>query len=181
MRDGKISVKRVFGIDPATRGFGFAVLEGPEDLLDWGVRETRSGNEARLLAAVSRLIDTYQPDVVVLEDVLADGSRRCQRVRRLILNIRVIASSKRLAAVSCSRNSVREAFARQNRRVTKYQIATAIAGRFRELAPRLPPLRKPWMSEDYRMAIFDAAALALTFYAQKNAGISGTISVGRAA
>jgi hypothetical protein len=29
-----------------------------------------------------------------------------------------------------------------------------------ELGHRLPPKRKPWMSEDYRMGIFDAVALA---------------------
>jgi hypothetical protein len=33
-----------------------------------------------------------------------------------------------------------------------------------ELAPRLSRFRKPWMSEDYRMSIFDAVALALTFF-----------------
>jgi len=34
--------------------------------------------------------------------------------------------------------------------------------RFPELAPRLPRFRKPWMSEDYRMSIFDAVAFGLT-------------------
>jgi hypothetical protein len=40
----------------------------------------------------------------------------------------------------------------------------AIAKRFPELALRLPRFRKPWMSEDYRMSIFDAAGFALAFY-----------------
>jgi hypothetical protein len=47
---------------------------------------------------------------------------------------------------------------------TKYEIAVAIAQRFPELAPRLPRFRKPWMSEDYRMSIFDAVALAIAFF-----------------
>ena len=46
----------------------------------------------------------------------------------------------------------------------KQEIAIAIAEHFPELAPRLPRSRKPWMSEDYRMSIFDAVALALTFF-----------------
>jgi len=29
---------------------------------------------------------------------------------------------------------------------------------------RLPRFRKPWMSEDYRMSIFDAVALAIAFF-----------------
>jgi len=47
---------------------------------------------------------------------------------------------------------------------TKHEIAHAVAQQLPELAPRLPRFRKPWMSEDYRMAIFDAAALALTYF-----------------
>jgi hypothetical protein len=33
-----------------------------------------------------------------------------------------------------------------------------------ELASRLPPKRKPWKSEDSRMDIFDAMALAVVFW-----------------
>jgi hypothetical protein len=44
----------------------------------------------------------------------------------------------------------------------KNQIAQSIAARFPELTRYLPPERKPWMSEDLRMAIFDAVAPAWT-------------------
>ena len=47
---------------------------------------------------------------------------------------------------------------------TKHEIATTIAQQLPELGGRLPPRRKPWMSEPEAMAIFDAVALALTFY-----------------
>jgi len=47
---------------------------------------------------------------------------------------------------------------------TAEAIAMAIAKRFPELAPRLPRFRKPWMSEDYRMSIFDAVGLGLAFF-----------------
>jgi hypothetical protein len=50
---------------------------------------------------------------------------------------------------------------------TKQEIAVAIAKRFPELAPRLPRFRKPWMSEDYRMSIFDAVGFGLTFFEWK--------------
>jgi hypothetical protein len=43
----------------------------------------------------------------------------------------------------------------------KNQMARFIAGRFPELARHVPPERKPWMSEDERMAMFDAAAMCL--------------------
>jgi hypothetical protein len=44
----------------------------------------------------------------------------------------------------------------------------AIAKRFPELALRLPRFRKPWMSEDYRMSIFDAAAFGLAYFRSRN-------------
>ena len=51
---------------------------------------------------------------------------------------------------------------------TKYQIATTIAERLPELAPRLPPFRKPWLSEDYRMSIFDAVSFPVAFFYFEN-------------
>jgi hypothetical protein len=51
---------------------------------------------------------------------------------------------------------------RMDGRGTKHALAEIIAKRFpEELGSRLPPKRKPWMSEDSRMNIFDAVALAL--------------------
>ena len=41
---------------------------------------------------------------------------------------------------------------------------TAIVERLPELTPWRPPFRKPWMSESHRASIFDAAALALTYF-----------------
>ena len=49
------------------------------------------------------------------------------------------------------------------------QIATALADRFAELRPVLPPKRKFYESEDYRTSIFDAAALGVAYFdRQKN-------------
>jgi hypothetical protein len=40
-----------------------------------------------------------------------------------------------------------------------------LAQRFPELAAKLPPKRKIWQSEDYRMSIFDAASLGVAYFA----------------
>ena len=40
------------------------------------------------------------------------------------------------------------------------------AEQFPELLSILPPKRKPWQSEDYRMGIFDAAAIGIAYLAQ---------------
>jgi len=54
---------------------------------------------------------------------------------------------------------------------TKDGVAEIIAKQFPdELGSRLPPQRRPWTSEDYRMGIFDAMALALAFRKVKKQG-----------
>src|SRR5207237_8486309 len=78
---------RVLAIDPSTRGFGFSVLEGPDRLIDWGVKETKKNKSARTLKLIEDLIDRYQPSAIVVEDYAGKGSRRCRRIERLINDI----------------------------------------------------------------------------------------------
>jgi hypothetical protein len=47
---------------------------------------------------------------------------------------------------------------------TKQKIAEMIAKQIPALNLYVPPERKPWMSEDPRMGIFDAAALAWMYF-----------------
>ena len=52
-----------------------------------------------------------------------------------------------------------------DRALSKHEIAEILAKRFpEELGSRLPPKRRPWMSEDSRMDIFDAVAMGVTFF-----------------
>jgi hypothetical protein len=54
--------------------------------------------------------------------------------------------------------------------ITKQKIAEAIAKHIPALGLYVPPARKPWMSENARMGIFDAAALARLFFHSINSG-----------
>jgi Holliday junction resolvasome RuvABC endonuclease subunit len=158
---------RVLAIDPSTRGFGFAVLEGPNRLIDWGVKETKKNKNARTLKLIEDLIDRYQPSVIVVEDYEEKGSRRCQRIGELINDISKLAAKRKIRVRSFSRLKVKQAFS-ESGASNKHEIALDIAKRFPELVPRLPRFRKPWMSEDYRMSIFDAVAFAIIFFDLRN-------------
>jgi hypothetical protein len=169
-------MKRVLALDPIRKGFGFAVLEGPRDLIDWGLKGTSRWEEARerwCLRQVADLIDFYQPDRVVIEDCLDSRSRRAQTSRRLIERMCVVARERDVVGRRISRAELRRAFAPEGAG-TKYKMALAVAARFPELAWRVPPIRKPWMSEDARMGIFDAVALALAFFSQQRAHQHGS-------
>lgn len=151
---------RILAIDPVSRGLGIAVLESPHLPIDWGVKDLRSRTEHRTLDLIENLIEGYQPDVVVLEDTLHPACRRCVRIRSLIDAIRVRATSRRIRTERISRESVYQALGVR----TKYEAARKVATLLVELAPSLPPPRKPWMNEDPRMSIFDATAFALAYY-----------------
>jgi Holliday junction resolvasome RuvABC endonuclease subunit len=157
---------RVLAIDPSVRGLGFAILEGPNQLIDWGVKETKTDKKRRSLKLVDELIEQYRPIVIVVEDYEAKGSRRCRRVKALIADISKLAAKKRVKVRKFSRLKVKQTFSGAGAS-NKYEIAVAIANRFPELAPRLPRFRKPWMSEDYRMSIFDAVGLGIIFFTPK--------------
>src|SRR5438552_487623 len=101
---------RVLAIDPSTRGFGFAILEGAEKLIDWGVKETKKNKNAKSLNLVDELIELYQPRVIVVEDYEGKGSRRCDRVSELIEDISKLASKKKIRVRSFSRAKVKQAF-----------------------------------------------------------------------
>lgn len=151
----------VLAIFPSTRGFGYAVLEGPTSLLDWGVKGARGGRKnAQSLQRVRELFAFYRPDVLVLEDYEGQGSRRAKRIQQLIDAVAALAEKEKVVTAFFSRVEVRTCFGL----TTKRQIAEAVARNFPELEPRLPPVRRIWMSEDVRMNIFDAAALAMTFF-----------------
>lgn len=138
------------------------MLEGPERLIDYGVKKVRGDKNSACLKRITDLIGRYRPDVIILGNPTSDGCRRALRVQGLIQEILKLASSKRIKARSISRSQIIKAFSSAGI-FTEHQIASSVAERLPELALRLPPPRKPWMGEDERMSIFDAVALALTF------------------
>jgi len=154
---------RILAIDPASNGFGFAVLEGPTALIDWGVKHASGDQNRKYLEQAAKLIARYQPEVLVVEDTRAKGSRRRSRACELIENLLAPASAQYLRTWRVSRRKVQLSFSKSGP-ATKRQVAVALTERFPELEPHLPPVRKPWISEDERMSIFDAMAFALTFY-----------------
>jgi len=110
---------------------------------------------------VEELIAHYQPGVMVFEDHSAKDCRRSVRIRTLSKQMIDLATSRTVRIALFSRQQVRRVFFADGQG-TKHALAEILAKRFpEELGFRLPPKRRPWMSEDYRMDLFDAVALAL--------------------
>jgi Holliday junction resolvasome RuvABC endonuclease subunit len=155
--------KHVLAIDPTSRGFGYAFFEGRFNLIDWGTKQVKVTGNIRCIFQIREIIQRFNPDVIVLEEPRGMGSRRCHRIGKLIDTIHALAAKHHIPTRCFSRGMVKKYFDKYNAR-TKYQIAIVISSQLPELESRLPRFRKPWMSEDERMSIFDAVSFALTYY-----------------
>ena len=154
--------KLVLGIHPTSRGYGWALLGGPNLILDWGIASAKARRSARSLTRFKRLLAKYHPHAVVFEEFEGCVARRAARIQALSRAMIREARLKKSGAFVYSRAEVRAEFPGAT---TRYEIAQGVAERLPPLRRRMPPVRKPWMSEDERQCIFDAAALALTHYA----------------
>ena len=168
MSDSK-SQKRVLALDVRPRSFGYALFEGPERLLDWGARSFRKGvNAVRIPLGekIEALVDECDPTVVVAKEAQMRKKINSGQRRKMLDVIVGKARHGGIPVRVLGRSAVRDAFATSGFQ-TKHQVASALAERFAELAPILPPKRKPWQSEDYRTSIFDAAALGTAYFARR--------------
>jgi hypothetical protein len=149
----------VMAVFPNSRGFGYAVFEGMLPV-DWGVSDVPGVNRNEACTRrIMRLLEKYKPDVLLLRDAL---EARGRRVSDLIEAIAVMPSVAGSICLQVSRAQIREAFGYLGR-PTRQAIANAIADRIPFFEPLVPPKRKIWNSEDRRMGLFDAVALALTY------------------
>lgn len=152
----------VLAVHPTSRGFGWVLFESPLSAVDWGIASAKQGRNARLLARFSRLLDRYEPAVVVLEE-FESPSARAERIRMLCRSMVHLASCKGADTPVYRRNVVRTVFASVGA-VSRYDIAQIIAQHIDAFSHRMPKKRKPWDSEDPRQSLFDAAALAITYF-----------------
>jgi hypothetical protein len=156
----------VLAIYPFSRGFAFVLFEGPENPFDWGVKEIKGEQKnTATFAEIKRLIDRYRPEALVIEDTTGKDSRRTSRIRRLYRMLAQVAQAEYVDLHCCAKIEVKKCFASVGAS-TKYEIAQAIAVQIPAFAHRIPRFRKPWMSEDSRQSLFDAAALGITYYAR---------------
>src|SRR5947208_2519558 len=150
----------ILAISPSPRGFAFVLFQGVDRPFDWGMKEIRgSDKNIRSVAAISKLIEQYHPEAIVIEETQR-GSRRGFRIRSLLRAITARAKRDGISVVRYTKSEVRATFATEHAR-TRPAIAKAIASRIPAFAPRLPQPQKIWMSEDPRQSLFDAAALGL--------------------
>jgi hypothetical protein len=152
----------VLAFYPNARGFSYVVFEGPHSPVDWGMSDLPAKQkERRCLRRFETLMDQFRPDAVVLRRLPCRQRTTC--VARAFQALEGLAKKRQVQAISISREKIRERFIFLDS-TDRYAIAEVISRQIPPFAPYLPPKRKIWNGEDRRMGLFDAAALALTFF-----------------
>jgi hypothetical protein len=160
---------RVLAISLSSRGFGYAVMEGNNRVVAYGNKVINKNKNARVLVHIEKVITRYQPGLLVLQDVNAKGTHRDPRIKGLNRKIIALMKKRRLTTAKLSGTKLRITLL-GNPKGTKHEMAESLAKTFPdELASRLPPKRNFYNSEDVRMDIFDAVALALVFQQEEKA------------
>ena len=161
---GRPSADMVLAIYPTTRGIAFTLMQSPLAPIDWGVKGVHGRDKNALcLKKVAALIEANQPDVIVLEDPTSPRMSRSARIERLTQAIETLTRDQGIDVHRYPRSAIQDCFGQFGAR-TRYEVAATIATRVPAFERFLPPPRKLWESEDTRMGIFRAAALALTYY-----------------
>ena len=159
---------RILALDLHPRSFGYVVIESPTKLLDWGVCSYRRKHGAANVLVRKRLmqlLDLWRPAALVLHNPVKKSRRPNQKKDGLTEWIVAEAKSRRIMVHAPVKSSADY----QGKNLTKYENARRVAERFPVLTRALPPKRKAWESEHYRMSIFTAAALAMAQLHAKSA------------
>jgi len=151
----------VVALTPTSRGLGYVVLDTPGTPLDWGVKCPYISKRRSYTAALKALVAMYKPDMIVLPDVSCSPSRK--KAVSLLEQLAEQANKESVPVVRYTTHDVKNVFS-QFGSTTKFGVARTISHWLPDFHPHPPRYRHPWMSEQPSMAIFDALALALTYY-----------------
>jgi hypothetical protein len=92
------------------------------------------------------------------------AAARADRIKMLCRNMQHLAACQGIETRVYEKSTIRSCFASTGA-YTRYEIALAISQRIDAFSHRLPRKRRSWMHGDPRQSLFDAAALALTYFA----------------
>ena len=169
---------RLLALDLRTRRFGFAVLEGSHELLEWGSRRLRrrttSDPDSFIQKRLAPLVTFYAPTVIVVKRGSRQGAGSNAKQEHLLKTITHEAQRKAIEVAVIGRKEIRSVFGK-TKSATKEAIAHEVALTFPQLTWKLPPARKAWANEAHVMTVFDAVALGLAYLAR----LENTLSTDR--
>jgi hypothetical protein len=118
-----------------SRGFAFVLFEGTLSPYDWGVVEIRGlKKDAQITEKVRGLLDRYAPDVLVMQDMSPEGTRRANRLAMLNASLGSLARELGIPVFAYSRAEVYSEF-----RSTGFANKQTLAGLIAKHIPAFEP------------------------------------------
>lgn len=159
----------VLSVYPNAQGLGYVLFTGRMRLADWGVKRSRGTRKnEKMLSFVRKCFEKYPDIIVVIEDWVHAPHARAKRIHAFYEQLVFLAEKQGIPVTIYSWEEVTRCFAHVPPH--RYQIALAIAERIPELHYDVPPDPKIWIGPNARQALYDAAALGLTYYAEHAKG-----------
>ena len=158
--------ERMLAVSLRSRRFGYAVFEGSSRLLDWGILYYPMSNRAQRVAASKRVTSLFTllaPSMVVVQPVRRQNGGNKSDADSIIRMIKHEASIRTIPVRAMKKAEVKNVFRRFGA-TSKHEIASGLTEVFPELVWQLPPKRKIWETEHFRMVIFDAVALGFAHW-----------------
>jgi len=152
----------VMALHATAQGFGYVVMSGPFSLVDWGTSRASRQKNATCLARLRKLLDRYDPHMLVLEDPSLTP-RRSARIQRLYAAIAGECQGRAIDLAVFSRAEMKSCYATIGAKDWQ-DIAEAVARQLEPLRKLVPSRRKAWQSESRAMSVFAAAAIAMTYW-----------------
>lgn len=144
---------------PNSIGIGYACLQVPERLFDFGVTSVKTRSNGKLLKRAERFMDYYKPKVILIKE--KETSKNAHRVNQLIEAVVTLSGEKGLPVYRYSRQQIKDVFEVFGASM-KFEMVQKIVKMLPDLAYRAPKARKWYEKEDYNMAVFHAVSLAIT-------------------
>lgn len=136
---------RFLAVAVNSKGLGFVIFVGSQ-LKDWRTMTKPIKSSKEITKAVEKLIEDYQPNVVITQGVANDNSP----INTLRKALSICASKMKVLDVSIKR---RQLFA------NKYEETASLADTYPGLKPWVPPKRRFFENEPPRMILFTATSL----------------------
>jgi len=149
----------VLAAHPTSRGFGWVIFEGPLAPVDWGIAFAKRARNQRLFKRFERLLQRYEPAVLALEHF----ENRTGASHRLCRMMKHIAECRGMETQVFTRPAIQAVFGSVGAK-TRYEIAEVIRTQIDAFSHRMPRKRTLIVNADPKQALFDAAALALTYF-----------------
>jgi hypothetical protein len=147
----------ILALYPNAIGIGFACLQIPDHLFEFGITTAKPISNRTLLKKAEKFMDYYKPHIVILKEIRTAKMRN----HKLIDAIETLSGEKSLKVFKYTKEQIKDVFEVFGA-TTQYEIVQKLVTMFPDLAHRTPKPKKWYEKEDYNMGIFNAVSLAIT-------------------